>query len=410
MSIATELIKLDSRRDDIVGAIKAKGGKIVDKATLAECASAIESIPSGRNYNRFGYDGTVDADGLRELGWNDADIEWLQSVCWWNAEDNDYWKVTEANKQFGPNGSRRITHANIGNFKEEEDLRFFPKLETYMPSIVQWKSPIVAVPTDGLIQTTSSYQFYDMKHCRSVGDLRGIHFKNIYTLYQMPLVMDWGHPETFTYAQGVVSGSLVTLNTKEIDSGGHLLIPGGDKIMEKWIIYKVKEIKGMERWDVSQRSSLNGFFQYVPYLTIGDLSSWDVHNVTNFAQMFDNSQGLLDASWFGSWVLSPSARVYLMFRNSSLHTISLPDLPSTLQDSIYLFYGVSMLRNIVSSGIISCAIDLSASQKLTRDSVLVVFNALDESHPNTIKLSATTKNILSEDDKEIATNKGWTIA
>lgn len=399
----TDLLK------SVADAIRAKKGT-TDLINPQNFDAEIASIPSGSSRNKYGYDGHVDEAGLRELGWNDNDIAWLQDHCWWNTEDDDYWKVTEANKQFGPNGSRRITHANINNFKDEIDLRFFPKLETYMPSIVQFTSPIVAVPTDGLVQTTSNYQFYDMKHCMSVGDLRGIHFANIYTLFLMPLVMDWGHPETFTYAQGVVSGSLVTFNTMEIDSGGHLLFPGGDKIMGKWCIYKVKEIKGMELWDVSQRTTLKFLFTYCPWLSFGDLSSWDVHNVTDLSQMFDYSLNLLDASWFGSWVLNPSANVYLMFRNTSLQTISLPSLPSTIVNSNYLLYGVSTLLNIVSSGTISCAIDLSQSQKLTRDSVLVVFNALDASHPNTIKLSAPTKNLLSAEDKAIATSKGWTIA
>lgn len=392
----------------VADAIRANKGTM-DLINPQNFDAEIASIPSG-GCNKYGYNGHVDEAGLRTLGWNDNDIAWLQDHCWWNAEDDDYWKVTEENKQFGPNGLRRITHANINNFKDELDLRFFPKLETYMPSIVQFSSPIVAVPTDELIQTTESYQFYDMKHCRSVGNLRGIHFNNKYTLYAMPLVMDWGHPETFTYAQGVVSDSLVTFNTMEIDSGGHFLYPGHVKTMGKNSIYRVKEIKGMERWDVSQMSSLMYLFQYVPYLSIGDLSSWDVRNVTSLKQMFDYCQGLSDASWFGSWVLNPSADVYLMFRNTLLHTISLPDLPSTIVNSNYLFYGMYLLCNIISSGTISCAIDISFSKKLTRESVLVVFNALDASHPNTIKLSSETKRLLSDDDRAIATSKGWTIA
>lgn len=406
------MAKNDNLKDFVKGladAIRAKKGT-TDLINPQNFEAEIASIPSGGVCNKYGYNGHVDEAGLRELGWNDNDIAWLQDHCWWNAEDDDYWKVTEENKQFGPNGSRRITHANIDNFRNETDLRFFPKLETYMPSIVQFTSPIVAVPTDGLIQTTENYQFYDMRHCRSVGDLRGIHFNNKYTLYMMPLVMDWGHPETFTYAQGVVSGSLVTFNTMEIDSGGHFLFPGGDRIMEQNNIYRVKEIKGMERWDVSQMSRLAYLFRYVPYLSIGDLSSWDVRNVTSLQRMFDYCQGLSDASWFGSWVLNPSADVYLMFRNTLLHTISLPDLPSTIVNSNYLFYGMNMLRNITSSGTISCAIDLSATSILTRESVLVVFNALDASNPNTVKLHATTKASLSDDDRAIATSKGWTIA
>lgn len=393
----------------VADAIRAKKGT-TDLINPQNFDAEIASIPSGGGCNKYGYDGHVDEAGLRELGWNDNDIAWLQDHCWWNAEDDDYWKVTEANKQFGPNGSRRITHDNINKFKYEMDLRFFPKLETYIPSIVQFLSPIVAVPTDGLIQTTKNYQFYDMKECRSVGDLRGIYFNNKYTLYMMPLVMDWGHPETFTYAQDVVSGSLVTFNTIEIDSGGHFLYPGHDKINEKDCIYRVKEIKGMERWDVSQITNLEGLFQFTPYLKISDLSSWDVRNTTNLRQMFDYCHRLLDASWFGSWVLNPSADVYLMFRKTLVHTLSIPNLPATLKNSNYIFYGLNMLRNITSSGTISCAIDISFSEKLTRESVLVVFNALDASHPNTIKLSSATKKLLSDDDRVIATSKGWTIA
>ena len=126
--------------------------------------------------NEYGNDGTVDAAGLRELGWNDNDIAWLQKVCWWDAEDNDKWKVTDANKAFGPNGATPITWDNLSTFAGNLDIIFFPKLANTTTNYVNIALPnLLAIPTDGWSYfNTGGYNLWAFKYnpqLISVGDL-----------------------------------------------------------------------------------------------------------------------------------------------------------------------------------------------------------------------------------------------
>lgn len=45
-----------------------------------------------------GFTGHVDAVGLAEIGWNETDMAYYQERVWWNEEDDDLWKVSDAEK------------------------------------------------------------------------------------------------------------------------------------------------------------------------------------------------------------------------------------------------------------------------------------------------------------------------
>lgn len=73
------------------------------------------------------------------------------------------------------------------------------------------------------------------------------------------------------------------------------------------------------------------------------------------------------------------------------------------------FYNCLSLTTIRRSGKISASISFGYSP-LTRESALVLLNALDSEHVGTLTLSAATYALLSADDIAIGTNKGWTIS
>lgn len=161
-------------------AFKSNAEKVIEPLSVTE--NGTYTAPSGVDgyspvtvaipqRNRFGNNGTVDAEGLRALNWNDNDIAWLQDVCWWDAEDNDYWKVTEANKTKGA----LITWNNRANYKTDPDIRFFPKLQ-YRGSLAQAFNGykyLYAIPTDGweLTNASTDYAFANTYHLISIGNL-----------------------------------------------------------------------------------------------------------------------------------------------------------------------------------------------------------------------------------------------
>ncbi len=76
----------------IAQAIVNKGGTVADTDAFRDYATRIADLPTG------GYTGHVDAVGLAEIGWNEADIAYYQERVWWNEEDDALWAVSDAEK------------------------------------------------------------------------------------------------------------------------------------------------------------------------------------------------------------------------------------------------------------------------------------------------------------------------
>ena len=114
----------------------------------------------------------------------------------------------------------------------------------------------------------------------------------------------------------------------------------------------------------SNVTNMATMFVYVPKLTSLDLSGWDTSKVTTMNRMFDNSHIenlILGTNWAS---------------NSNVKTF-----------------------------------DLQNCSALTHDSVLDVFNKLaSRTNSPTLRLSSTSKGLMSDEEVAIATNKGWVVS
>ena len=147
-------------------------------------------------------------------------------------------------------------------------------------------------------------------------------------------------------------------------------------------------------WNTSKVTDMGSMFYYCSGLTSIDLSGWNTSKVTDMDGMFYNCTYLRSID-LSSFSLISCTKVTDIFRfDINLANLQLPDLGHN-QDSTSL--------------------DLSTCSKLTKDSILYLFNnAFDRTAAGytkafTIKLNATTKALLSEDEIAIATNKGFTV-
>ena len=111
---------LDSK-DAIKTAIENKGVD-VGNAPLSEYADKIKLIKD--NSIESTYTGNVDETGLTAIGWTTEDIQMLKDNIWWNAEDDNLWKVEEETKTLAATASN-LTYANRNLFK---NVKFCPKL------------------------------------------------------------------------------------------------------------------------------------------------------------------------------------------------------------------------------------------------------------------------------------------
>lgn len=141
---------------DIADAIREKNGTS-DPINAQDFAEEIKN--GGGNSGSSKWTGHADAEGLKAIGWTDEDIAYYQEHgVNWNAEDDEYHKVSEDNKAlYGV-----LTADNISDYAER--IVYLPKIDTSgvdeMYGLLYYCKNIVAVPSLDLSNCTDlSYAF-----------------------------------------------------------------------------------------------------------------------------------------------------------------------------------------------------------------------------------------------------------
>ena len=130
------------------------------------------------------------------------------------------------------------------------------------------------------------------------------------------------------------------------------------------------------------------------------------------AGMFSGCNNLLDLSFpvgFGAQITS----VRNMFNYcSKMVDLHLPDgFGSSATDAMYAFNNCDALANITGNPNFKASFSLSGSTKLTHDSLMVVINGLQTvTTAQTLTLGAANLAKLTDAEKKVATDKGWTLA
>ena len=108
---------------DIADALRIKNN--ISNPINAQDFSTLILSGSNTDVNRPTYTGHADAEGLKAIGWTDEDIAYYQANgINWNAEDDEYHKVTDDNKAlYGV-----LTADNISSYKTR--IVYLPKIDT----------------------------------------------------------------------------------------------------------------------------------------------------------------------------------------------------------------------------------------------------------------------------------------
>lgn len=220
-------------------------------------------------------------------------------------------------------------------------------------------------------------------------------------------------------------------------------------------------------WDTSNITSLLGVFSKIPNLESVDCADWNVSNVTSFYVMFGDSANLktIDLS---KWNTSSAKNMAWMFANGGFNTLDVSNFnTSKVTDMFAMFSGCKYLTrldvsnfdtsNVLSFGrvfsywhnvceelnisglnlkrctsidytfsgtsfkVIRCDglqlpnidmsnIGLNDSTGLTVDSIVGLLNALPQSDKGySFQIGSNNIAKLSDEQKAIATNKGWTL-
>lgn len=194
-------------------------------------------------------------------------------------------------------------------------------------------------------------------------------------------------------------------------------------------------------WDVSNVTSFFGMFDASPKIENIDVSKWNTSSATNMAWMFNsNNLQSLDVSNFNT---SKVTNMFAMFSGSKSLTrldISNFDTSKVLDFGRVFSYWGTVCEELNISGlnltkckfmeltfqstsfkVIRCdglklpnidmsTIGLDSSTALTVDSIVGLLNALPQSDKGySFKIGSDNIAKLSDDQKAIATNKGWTL-
>lgn len=197
----------------------------------------------------------------------------------------------------------------------------------------------------------------------------------------------------------------------------------------------------LSEWNVSNVTTFYGLFDFCSTLQTIDVSKWDTSSATNMAWMFnDNSLKTLDVSNFNT---SKVANMFAMF--SGCHSLTRIDVSNFNTSNVLDFgrafsYWDNVCEELNISGLnltrvtsidkafwyINCKvircdglqfpnidmskIGLKHSTALTVDSVVGLLNALPQSDKGySFQIGSNNIAKLSDEQKAIATDKGWTL-
>ena len=195
------------------------------------------------------------------------------------------------------------------------------------------------------------------------------------------------------------------------------------------MFYNCSSLESILQLDTSNVTNMYDMFYNCSKLTT--IPQLNTSNVTNMGSMFNGCTSLESIPLLNT---SNVTSMYSMFYNcSSLESIpqldtsnvtnmsymfndcssleSIPQLDtSNVTNMNNIFASCSSLKSILMTNI-GVSLDISASTKFEREDLLVILNNLKTvTSTKTLKMGATNLAKLTDEDKLIATNKGWTLA
>ncbi|MEE1250543.1 MAG: hypothetical protein UHU19_15150, partial [Lachnospiraceae bacterium] len=127
-TIQKQIERLKKAKSDIKASIIAKGGIVPDTALIGDYADIIKNLEDLFNTYNYNYRvAPVDVTGLKEINWNNDDINYFKynTLIPKGKDVGDTYKVSEANKQIVINSK-----SDIATYKNNPDFKYCPKFDT----------------------------------------------------------------------------------------------------------------------------------------------------------------------------------------------------------------------------------------------------------------------------------------
>ncbi len=361
MSLINKLNHTKASVDNIRDAIASKDSSFDTTSPLSTWGTAINNISVGGD-TASAWTGSVDAAGLREIGWDDEDIAYYQKFVNWNAEDDEYHLVSDYDKQMYQDylddvftiDSLTTTRGISGFYPYVEHL---PKMDfsskTNMQNAFNSCYRLVFIP---MIDTSNATSFYST-------------FKSCYSLLSIPL-LDTSKVTTFyyTFSECRTLITIPLINTSNVTTFYHTFS----------YCYSLLSIPLL---DTSKVTTF--YYTFNNCYSLLSVPDFNTSNVTNFSYTFSGCTSLVSVLF--SDMSSSTILTYMLSGCYSLVYISFSNFRTTF--------------------------DLSSASKLSQK---VLHNLIDNlvtvSTTQTFNLGTYNLSKVSDEYKQIVTDKGWVLS
>ena len=413
------------------------------------------------NVESFSYlTNTVDVEGLSELGWSDDDINYYRdNTLHYEWQNKDY-IVSQVNKEIVINSSN-----DIPLYRENPDFEYCPYFETnygiYWYNIFYGCKFLKGIPSLSTVSATTMNNAFD--GCSSLETIFPLDTSTIQTMNYMfrgctnlktiPILDTSNVTDMSHIFQGCTNlKTIPQLNTSNVTDMSCMFygcsnlktIPqlNTSNVTDmSYMFTDCSNLTTIPQLDTSRVYDVTGLFKgcsnltSVPPLILTNLSTmsfmfqsckslttiplFDTSNVVSMTGVFQNCDKLQTIPQLNT---SKAQDMGSLFSScTSLHSLPLLDFSSAT--NISSFFGYSSITTLTDlGGFKNLKIDwkdnygFAKLPNLTKQSVLNVINNVydfrangDSTTTRTLKFHKNSLALLTDDDKAIATNKGWTL-
>ena len=348
---------------------------------------------------------TADDTGLKAIGWTDDDVNYYKYNNYAYPWEVDNYKVSDANKQIVINNT-----GDIATYANNPDFKYCPMFDTRDI-------------------TGMTYMF---SNCRSLTSIPQLDTSNVTNMGYM-----FNNCRPLTSIPQLDTSKVTDMNYMFSDCSSLTSIPQLDtsKVTDMTGMFnKCSSLTSIPQLDTSKVTTMSSILAYcslltsIPQLNTSNVTSMynmfydcsslksipqlDTSNVTDMTNMVSGCTSLTSIPQLNTSNVTKMSSTF--YGCSSLTSIPRLDATSLTNTSNMFGYSWANLNKFTTFGGLTnlkVDLDLSPCPNLTKESLLNVFNEAADvtASPKTLTLGSTNLAKLTDDEKAIATNKGWIL-
>ena len=328
----------------------------------------------GTTPSRPTWTGHADAEGLKAIGWTDEDIAYYQeNGVNWNAEDDEYHKVTDDNKAlYGV-----LTADNISTYKDR--IVYLPKIDTSgktsMYSMFYNCFSLVAIPQLDTSSVTYAFNmFYNCYSLTSIPQLNtskvtsmGNMFGNCYSLVSIPQL----DTSKVTSTDSMFNNCYSLVSIPQLDTSNVTNMT--------YMFNGCYSLTSIPQLNTSKVTNMTGMFYNCCLLVA--IPQLDTSNVTNMNGMFNNCYSLVSIPQLDTTKVTSMGNMFYNCYSLTHANLKNVTKPYQLNDSALLSKEslLYLINNEAATSAITIKLASYAYTRLSNDADIVAALA---AHPN----------------------------